>query len=256
METGDNLVEFAKLAEMAERYDDMAKWMKGFAQEGRPMTLEQRYLLSIAFSKAVKWRRSSWCTISTLEKKKEGSEQRQAVVREYLLEIERELIDICRDVLDLVTTHLIPSVTGTHAVTEAELAEKAESKVFFLKMKGDFHRYIAEVAMVSGPNFAQTVRDCQAAYDEALKEARDHLPPSNKVRIGLAVNFSVFCFEILKSKQEAIRVASEAFDEGMSHLETDENKAERHDSYCMLKMLWDNEVLWSRMPDEEDESEN
>lgn len=158
MDTGDNPVEFAKLAEMVERYDDMAKWMKDFAQSGRPLTSEHQRLLSVAYSKEMNKRRSSWLTISNIENKKKGSEQSQAVVREYILEIEKDLMDICREVVDLVTTHVIPSVTRIHAVTEAELAGKAESKVFYLKMKGYYYHYMAEVAIASGLQLSGCLR--------------------------------------------------------------------------------------------------
>ena len=51
-----------------------------------------------------------------------------------LLKIEKELKDICEDILNLLDKHLIP-----HAST-------GESKVFYYKMKGDYYRYLAEVA--------------------------------------------------------------------------------------------------------------
>ena len=49
--------------------------------------------------------------------------------------MEKELRDICNDVLNLLDKFLIAK------------ASNAESKVFYLKMKGDYYRYLAEVAI-------------------------------------------------------------------------------------------------------------
>lgn len=48
------------------------------------------------------------------------------------LQVEKELSDICSSILQLLDDHLIPT------------ASSGESKVFYLKMKGDYHRYLAE----------------------------------------------------------------------------------------------------------------
>ncbi|MEQ2170789.1 hypothetical protein GOODEAATRI_003989 [Goodea atripinnis] len=128
------LVQKAKLAEQAERYDDMAAAMKSVTEEGEELTNEERNLLSVAYKNVVGARRSSWRVVSSIEQKAEGSEGRQAKVKEYREKIERELKDICNDVLVLLDKYLIPK------------AEAAESRVFYLKMKGDYFRYLAEVA--------------------------------------------------------------------------------------------------------------
>ena len=48
------------------------------------------------------------------------------------MQVENELSDICSSILGLLDEHLIPT------------ASSGESKVFYLKMKGDYHRYLAE----------------------------------------------------------------------------------------------------------------
>jgi hypothetical protein len=48
------------------------------------------------------------------------------------LQVEKELSEICASILQLLDEHLIPT------------ASTGESKVFYLKMKGDYHRYLAE----------------------------------------------------------------------------------------------------------------
>jgi len=60
---------------------------------------EERNLLSVAYKNVVGARRSSWRVISSIEQKIEGSEQKQSMAREYREKIEKELSEVCRDVL-------------------------------------------------------------------------------------------------------------------------------------------------------------
>lgn len=128
------MVQRAKLAEQAERYDDMAQAMKQVTETGVELSNEERNLLSVAYKNVVGARRSSWRVISSIEQKTEGVEKKQQMAREYREKVEKELREICYDVLGLLDKYLIPK------------ASNAESKVFYLKMKGDYYRYLAEVA--------------------------------------------------------------------------------------------------------------
>ncbi|XP_043342876.1 14-3-3 protein beta/alpha-like [Cervus canadensis] len=132
------LVQKAKLAEQAERYNDMAAAMKAVTEQGHELSNEERNLLSVAYKNVVGARRSSWRVISSIEQKTEQNEKKQQMGKEYREKIEVELQDICNDVLELLDKYLIPNAT------------QPESKVFYLKMKGNYFRYLSEVA--SGDN--------------------------------------------------------------------------------------------------------
>ncbi len=94
-----DLVQKAKLAEQAERYDDMAGAMKTVTESDVELSNEERNLLSVAYKNVVGARRSSWRVISSIEQKTEGNEKKQQMAREYREKIETELQDICNDVL-------------------------------------------------------------------------------------------------------------------------------------------------------------
>lgn len=98
-EKKEELVQKAKLAEQAERYDDMAEAMKTVTELGQELSNEERNLLSVAYKNVVGARRSSWRVISSIEQKTEGSEPKQAMARDYRDKVERELRDICKEVL-------------------------------------------------------------------------------------------------------------------------------------------------------------
>ena len=61
-------------------------------------TAEERNLLSVAYKNVVGTRRSSWRVISSIEAKTD-EEAKQAMVKVYRLSIEKELQDICTEVL-------------------------------------------------------------------------------------------------------------------------------------------------------------
>jgi len=98
-EDRDDEVQRAKLAEQAERYDDMAASMKSVTERGDELSNEERNLLSVAYKNVVGARRSAWRVISNIEQKTDGNEHKQAIAKEYREKIEKELEDVCQDVL-------------------------------------------------------------------------------------------------------------------------------------------------------------
>jgi hypothetical protein len=93
------LVQKAKLAEQAERYDDMADAMKNVVEDYKKLNNEERNLLSVAYKNVVGARRSSWRVISSIESKTESTEKKQSLARDYKSKVTDELKDICKDVL-------------------------------------------------------------------------------------------------------------------------------------------------------------
>jgi 14-3-3 protein beta/theta/zeta len=230
MSEKEEQVQRAKLAEQAERYDDMAAAMKKVTESGSELSNEERNLLSVAYKNVVGARRSSWRVISSIEQKTEGSERKQTMAREYREKIEKELRDICQDVLQLLDKYLILK------------ASAAESKVFYLKMKGDYFRYLAEVAI--GDNRQTVIDDSQKAYQEAFEIAKAQMPPTHPIRLGLALNFSVFYYEILNSPERACHLAKQAFDDAIAELDS-LNEDSYKDSTLIMQLLRDNLTLWT-----------
>lgn len=97
---------------------------------------------------------------------------------------------------DLLDKNVIPSDDDSHG------------KVFYCKMKGDYYRYMAEVAP-EGEKRTKAVKGAQDAYKEALDVACEKLGPSDPVRLGLALNSSVFQYEIMNDPEEACKLAKE-----------------------------------------------
>lgn len=147
----------AKLAEQAERYDEMVEAMEKVAKtvDVEELTVEERNLLSVAYKNVIGARRASWRIISSIEQKEEskGNEDHVNAIKDYRSKVEAELSTICDSILNLLDSHLIPtSTTG-------------ESKVFYLKMKGDYHRYLAEFK--TGAERKEAAESTLLAYKQA-----------------------------------------------------------------------------------------
>jgi len=247
----DDSVYQAKLAEQAERYDEMVESMKNVAALGNELSVEERNLLSVAYKNVIGARRASWRIISSIEQKEESrtcdpnkvekDTSKLEKIRQYRILVEEELKDICQDILNVLDKHLIPA------------SSSGESKVFYYKMKGDYHRYLAEFA--TGADRKEAAENSLVAYKAASDIAMTDLPPTHPIRLGLALNFSVFYYEILNSPDRACRLAKAAFDDAIAELDTLSEESYK-DSTLIMQLLRDNLTLWtSDMQGEAEEQE-
>jgi len=241
-ETKRKVVFRAKLAEQAERYEEMKDFMKTVVTETRPSKLnqEERNLLSVAYKNVVGARRASWRVLESIAKR--GADKsdsfpakRKAHVLKYKAKVEDELSEICDDVLNLLNQYLLKNDDIS-----------SEEKVFYCKMKGDYHRYKAEY--LDGTQGKKSIDDAENAYQGAL-EASKKLKSTNPIRLGLALNFSVFHYEIKKNKSEACKLAKDAFDNAVGELE-DLTEEQYKDATLIMQLLRDNLTLWQSEGDE------
>ncbi|KAJ1922576.1 hypothetical protein IWQ60_006442 [Tieghemiomyces parasiticus] len=229
----DNKVYMARLAEQAERYDEMVSFMKEVAKLDGELTVEERNLLSVAYKNVIGSRRASWRIVSSIENKEKSKENEAhlALVGPYRSKIEAELADICNDVLQVLTDDLIPK------------AANSESQVFYYKMKGDYHRYLAEFS--TGTTKKDASDAALKAYQDATEIADEKLPSTHPIRLGLALNFSVFYYEIVNSPDQACTLAQQAFDGAIAELDQLSEDSYK-DSTLIMQLLRDNLTLWSQ----------
>jgi len=121
-------------------------------------------------------------------------------------------------------------------------AASGESKVFYFKMKGDYHRYLAEFA--TGNERKEAAENSLVAYKAAVDIAEGDLATTHPIRLGLALNFSVFYYEILNAPERACQLAKKAFDEAIAELDT-LNEESYKDSTLIMQLLRDNLTLWT-----------
>lgn len=240
----DCLVSLARTAEAAERYEEMCKFMRELVSfHDANLNEEERNLLSVAYKNVIGAKRASWRTLQASGTHANASEIEQQLSMKYSEQVEKELKQVCNDVLSLLSDHLIPSAKKAADTDES----MNEARVFYLKMGGDYCRYVAESSQ------SQEDKDNAGKYyKEAYDIAKDHLRTTHPIRLGLALNFSVCYYEILKDKQKACELAKSAFDEAISKLDKLQTN-EYKDSTLIMQLLRDNLTLWTSNEDEDGE---
>lgn len=167
-------------------------------------------------------------------------------IAQYKELIEKELDEICQEILSLLTKTLVPGVQ--EALKQAETGDNSdavyksklqEALVFYLKMTGDYYRYLAEI--IKDQDY---VDSAAKTYKSALNIAEKHLLPTHPIRLGLALNFSVCYYEILKDQNKACDLAKNAFDAAIAKLDSID-EASYKDSTLIMQLLRDNLTLWT-----------
>ncbi|XP_022782563.1 14-3-3 protein beta/alpha-B-like [Stylophora pistillata] len=247
MSSPADLVAMAKLAEQAERYDDMVEHMTKLVESTKEvLSDEQRNLLSVAYKNVVGARRSAWRIISSLEGKEGHDESKRELSKSYRQTVESELKEKCNEVLKLIKNLL--------AVAENATGQE-EAKVFYYKMQGDYYRYLVEIEPPDSDNRKRLSEESKKAYEKANEESKSYLSETNPIRLGLALNFSVFYYEIENDSSKACELAKTAFDDAIAKL--DEVKEDSYkDSTLIMQLLRDNLTLWQAEEEAEQQGDD
>ena len=219
----ESLIFKATLAEQAQQYDEMVSQMNALVRLDLDLTFEERQMLAVAYKNKLEARRASWRIVSFIEEGKSSGVE-VGVIKAYRETIESELKDICGDILDLLDKRLIPGSNND-----------SEAKVFYYKMKADYRRYTAEFT----DDRDEVIGASLKAYEKASAIAESELPTAHPIRLALALNFSVFCYEILKSPRKALETAETALNRAADDL------GNYQDSAFISKLIRNNLSLWN-----------
>ncbi|CAL1265369.1 unnamed protein product [Larinioides sclopetarius] len=119
------------------------------------------------------------------------------------------------------------------SIEQKEENKGADNRLEMIKsyrVKGDYHRYLAEFA--TGNDRKEAAENSLVAYKAASDIAMTELPPTHPIRLGLALNFSVFYYEILNSP------------DAIAELDTLSEESYK-DSTLIMQLLRDNLTLWT-----------
>jgi 14-3-3 protein epsilon len=216
----------ARVAEQAERFDDMVDFLKPVLdQKGSDISSDERNLLSVAFKNLISSKRTAWRTISAIEQNPKYQKFGESLAA-YKKKIEEGLYRDCENIIHLIQSKVLTKPS------------EAEAKAFFVKMVGDYYRYIAETAQ--GEKLESVKREALKAYQEAQGI---ELPPCNAIRLGLALNFSVFHYEVMKDHKQACELADQALQQALEKID-EIGEEDFRDAKSIIELLKENLTLW------------
>ena len=241
MSNYEKLISLARITEQAERHEETMKYMEEIVKSKKEdLTIVERNLLSSAFKNCVSSRRSAWRSIYGIEVKERSTNSKfLGLVTDLKSILEKELNELCGRMLNLIDEFLLKKATSD------------ESKVFYLKMKGDYYRYLAE--FLTGDKNVEVANNSMNSYKEA-NDLANKLPCTNPIKLGLALNFSVFYYEVKNDPKKACEIASDAFDSAIHQLEKIEDEQYK-DSTTILQLLKENIDMWKADLQEEENNE-
>jgi len=253
MDTVESLEALSQAAEAAERFDDMVKIMRALVEKQlsseTALTADMRNLLSVAYKNVVGVKRSSWRMLNNDEQ----FDIKPEILTNYKKQVESELETLCKEVLGLLDKLAAQNKDRISNVEdEQKVAELKECQIFYLKMTGDYYRYLTE-AFRTDEGYKTK---CDEHYSQAMNLALEDLPATHPTRLGLALNYSVCHYEILNQPDKACDLAKKAFDEAIEKLDS-LNDSSYKDSTLIMQLLRDNLTIWTQSDDAaEDAIEN
>ncbi|OQR86664.1 14-3-3C1 protein [Achlya hypogyna] len=221
------LVSLAQLAEHAERFEDMAEIMKELVMRHKCLETSEIHLLATAYKHVIHRVRIALRVVAEARRQDPAMDNRS--VTTYESELETEYERHCTEMLTLLSDYLLPAAQG-------------HDLICLLKTQGDYHRYLAQVT--SDESHLALGRQ---SYSEAYKLAKDSLVTTHAFRLGLALNFSVFIYEVLMAPQEAYDLAYDAFEAATLELDviSPEGSSDHlRETALTLQLIQSNLKLW------------
>lgn len=216
----------ARVAEQAEKFEDMVNFLKPVLDsKGAALTVDERNLLSVAFKNLISSKRTAWRTITAIEQNAKYAKHADALAA-YKKRIESQLYADCENIIDIVKSKVLSK------------SSEDEARAFFVKMVGDYYRYIAETAQDA--KLEQVKTEALKAYEEANGIS---LPPCNPIKLGLALNFSVFYYEVMKNQGRACELAEQALQLALDKID-EISEEDFRDAKSIIELLKENLTLW------------
>ncbi|KAH0788695.1 14-3-3 protein [Histomonas meleagridis] len=198
------------------------------------LSVNERNLLASAYKNLISNHRNGLRTLDAISNHDDGNltESRKNQIIEIQKKISLELEEKCYELIKMVEEKLLPA------------AQDEDFKLFYEKLRGDYYRYICET--LTGEEQVKVAQKAKEAYDSALEIAMDHFAIYDPHRLSTVLNYSIFLFEVMNQKEEAIDFAKNAYHQALSLIDenTDDNYS---DATMILQMMNENINKWSEI---------
>ena len=219
-----------RLCEDGRRYSDMCRYFVQYLDLGLEISSLERHLFSLAFHGRVTQLRNAWRIASKSMSHSTDDSQLASICHSLRQDIEA----LCNEAIEYVSLKIMPTCVSP------------DQRVYFLKFRGDFERYKAEVADCKTRSSAATA--AHEWYMQAADAALCHLSPMDSIRLSLMLNFSIFYYDIYNDAERACVVAKSACDDAIdagirSKKHADDNDADERMN--VFNTIRSNLIKWS-----------
>lgn len=224
--------------ELIDEQQENINSMKKVVELNPVLTAEERNILNVAYKNAVSSRRKALSDVAVLLKEESTGVRQERRVRliQFRDVLLKEMHDICIDLINLIDESLLPA------------SNEPEQRVYFEKMKGDYYRYICENR--EGPEIEGIIEKASQCYQAGLDIARSELNSTNPTFLGLVLNYSVFLYEIMDHKNEAIDLSQSTFNDTVDNIYNTDD-ATYSETTLILRLLQTNHKNWIHERDNE-----
>ncbi len=199
-------------------------------------TMEEREIFVNAYKGFISQKRSAWRSLYKKENKYIDNKNKNSnIISEIKTKFEDIIFKANEKLIYLINTFILPKI------------KSVDGKTFFLKVKADHYRYMAEISF--GPDLKSHRQNSYKFYKEAFLSSL-MLNPLNTIRLGVALNYSVFFYEVLSNTIQSIMIATSSLNEALKELKMyDEESLQDEklkDALDIIKLVKDNVHHWSK----------
>jgi len=212
--------------------NEAQRFLSDAVHRGFELDIDQREILSSSYKSQILPLRNSWRKLKSLMAANQQPSQTDTVSLRILEHLESRIRIISFEFLELIHTHIIPTLTGH------------EGRVYYMKLEADYTRYLSELS--SGKDHTRLTERAHNLYKKAADIALCHLPATNVVRVNLMLNFSVFYYEVYNSPERACILGKATYNQAVESGVLDPDPEDRHaDARAILKLIKENLSLWT-----------
>ena len=233
----------ATILENAGKHEEAMKYMEEIAKSKKnDLSIEEINLLTISFNNQITKKLNQIKILNKVIAKDELTNSKYLKTDTNIRDIiQRDINDICNKMINLCDNYLLNKT------------EKNETKILYLKLRGQYYRYLSDV--LENEQQKDANKNAINSFNEAF-ELIDNLSVTNPIRLGFILNYAIFQYEFLNDIDTAIKITKENFEIGINQLEKVNDNNEYQNASSILMLLKQNIDMWNNEKEKEKESQN
>ena len=233
----------ATILENAGKHEEAMKYMEEIAKSKKnDLSIEEINLLTISFNNQITKKLNQIKILNKVIAKDELTNSKYLKTDTNIRDIiQRDINDICNKMINLCDNYLLNKT------------EKNETKILYLKLRGQYYRYLSDV--LENEQQKDANKNAINSFNEAF-ELIDNLSVTNPIRLGFILNYAIFQYEFLDDIDTALKIAKENFEIGINQLEKVNDNNEYQNASSILMLLKQNIDMWNNEKEKESQNQN